>query len=555
MMITLTFIEYVRILNENFPVYGLTTIFIKIYSIFFLTIGTIGNTLSFIILTSKEMRKTSTFCYLACLSVVDLTVNYTFSLNFIATYFFQYDIQVKSQVACRFFAFLVYFLPQLSAWILVWVSLDRVFKIISCSGKLLSKKPIKKVIFPQKNGFIMKFLKKWNTPRGSLITVLLTACVLFTVNVQFFILDLNNVKNFDDSNILNGLNETYNNFDIDHIESLHNTSWNDPNSAHFNYYRIRALDINPILCSPENSPKYKYFYKTFWVHLDTLVNVFVPSFIMLMSSCIICSTIRKSLMKFRRRSRLVSVFYDRNINNKTNKKSFVHKVLSSKKISKEEPIKPNNLSKRDLSNKRCSSVPNLVTLNPPLSNKMLSINENTVFGRVVRVFSKRSMAKTRRIVLRKPDKFYVLVILVAMNILFLILTAPIVIYMSLQVDYIHKIEPLKKKVFSRFIKSICICLMNTNHAINIMIYGLVGTIFRKKLFHILNTFKQKLLECCTIKKRRHGVQGVSTLKIITQISCCNSIKLENIQNKKEINQDFKLNIDNVITRKCSRVSI
>ena len=68
--------------------YDLTTVLLNLFPVLFLIIGTIGNTLSFIILTSKKMRTNSTFCYLACLSLVDFGVIYTFSINFILNQYF-----------------------------------------------------------------------------------------------------------------------------------------------------------------------------------------------------------------------------------------------------------------------------------------------------------------------------------------------------------------------------------------------------------------------------------------------------------------------------------
>ncbi len=105
-----------------------------VYPWILIVFGTIGNTLSLIILTCKKLRKYSTFVYLACLTVVDLIVLYTFCINFISFYFFRVDLQSKHDVLCKLFAFCIYFLPQLSAWTCAMVSLDRVVSVIFSVG-------------------------------------------------------------------------------------------------------------------------------------------------------------------------------------------------------------------------------------------------------------------------------------------------------------------------------------------------------------------------------------------------------------------------------------
>ena len=49
-------------------------IILKIYPVLILILGSFGNLLSFCVLLRAAMRRYSTFCYLACLALIDLGV-------------------------------------------------------------------------------------------------------------------------------------------------------------------------------------------------------------------------------------------------------------------------------------------------------------------------------------------------------------------------------------------------------------------------------------------------------------------------------------------------
>ena len=534
--------------------YDLTTVLLNLFPVLFLIIGTIGNTLSFIILTSKKMRTNSTFCYLACLSLVDFGVIYTFSINFILNQYFNIDIQIKSASLCRIFAFLVYFLPQYSAWILVLVSVDRVFKIIMCSGRLIwSMKPTKFNIFKkccnqkevkmadkdvifnkvgksvkfekvpdlsQKRSFKNTLIKKWNTPKGSIISVLITGVILFVLNFHFFVFQINQYTGVDKINEfkrrlrLMTSEESVRNY----IEGYFRNESQIKIKNIKEYYLRKHYEINPIICSPENSERYWSFYRNYWVHIDTLTNVFVPSTIMFISCLIICFTIRKSIIKFRRRSRLVYFnvmeIYQKNgktndaqsleNGNKQNEKIFklepnrldipqtsynstttdnsnsTFRMLKRKKSITSKPLpNPSNL-KPIVSLKRYSSVPSNIHLKfqefKMKTTVIESKNNDTLLKNclISILCNSKCFQKTKnRTKLKKPDKIYILIILVAINFLFIILTAPIVLFLSLQTKPIHEIEDINLKIRLRFIKVICLFLMNGNHAVNILIYGIL----------------------------------------------------------------------------------
>jgi MFS family permease len=102
-----------------------------------LLIGSIGNSLSFIVFTQKQLRTHSTFRYLAYLSIVDLIVLYLGLGNLILRDYFLIDIREKNLFLCKFHTFLTYVTTHLSSWILTIVSIDRA---IACTVVQLNKR-------------------------------------------------------------------------------------------------------------------------------------------------------------------------------------------------------------------------------------------------------------------------------------------------------------------------------------------------------------------------------------------------------------------------------
>ena len=103
-----------------------TDLLLAAYPWLMFSAGTVTNVLSFIVLTRPKLKKSSTFFYLSMLSLIDLILIYTFCINFIALYQFGVDLQLTNIAVCKLYAFLIYFLPQFSAWTCAAVSLDRV---------------------------------------------------------------------------------------------------------------------------------------------------------------------------------------------------------------------------------------------------------------------------------------------------------------------------------------------------------------------------------------------------------------------------------------------
>jgi hypothetical protein len=102
-----------------------------------LFIGSIGNSLSFIVFTQKQLRTHSTFRYLAYLSIVDLIVLYLGLGNIILRDYFLIDIREQNLFLCKFHTFLTYVTTHLSSWILTIVSIDRA---IACTVVQLNKR-------------------------------------------------------------------------------------------------------------------------------------------------------------------------------------------------------------------------------------------------------------------------------------------------------------------------------------------------------------------------------------------------------------------------------
>ena len=171
-----------------------------------------SNIVSFVVLRQPKLRKSSTFFYLSCLCVIDLINLFTFCLNFIFLYQFKIDLQLKHLFLCKTFSFLIYFLPQLSAWTCAAVSLDRVIGVIfSVRGRA--------------------WAKRWNTPQTAFKVMTATFTCLLVLNVHFFF---------------------YPNEYVDtSLEGI--------------------KDINIIYCSPENIARLEKFYNI-WVYIDLSLN-------------------------------------------------------------------------------------------------------------------------------------------------------------------------------------------------------------------------------------------------------------------------------------------
>jgi hypothetical protein len=96
-------------------------------SIFLLIVGTFGNIVSYIIFSYGTLRKSSTFRYLALLSLMDLLVLYSGLLDLFLTieYGGTFSLRNLNSVSCRLHTFITYWSQHSSSWILSFISVDR----------------------------------------------------------------------------------------------------------------------------------------------------------------------------------------------------------------------------------------------------------------------------------------------------------------------------------------------------------------------------------------------------------------------------------------------
>jgi hypothetical protein len=226
------------------PYRTITLSLLRIYPILFIFVGTVGNLLSVYVVLRSKLRRHSTFIYLAFLSVIDLTVLYTFCVNFILHAWFNIDLQQVSLVACKIYSFSIYFFPQTSAWILTAVSIDRVFALT-------------------------RGIRKTRKIRLTYFILISIFLILFLLNIQF--LFYNNTYQ---------LSQELNNLSSTHI-----------------IYRIvdTDMDINVVQCSSENSEEYKEFYQNIWVYIDAIVNVYLPFTLMFLCSTILFVSVLRTM--------------------------------------------------------------------------------------------------------------------------------------------------------------------------------------------------------------------------------------------------------------------
>lgn len=97
----------------------------KWLSVVLLLIGLFGNLLSVWVFAQRQMRKHSTFVYLAFLCFVDLYVLLFGLGDVILISYTGLVLRNKSLVICRLHTFLTYTFTQLSSFILASVSVDR----------------------------------------------------------------------------------------------------------------------------------------------------------------------------------------------------------------------------------------------------------------------------------------------------------------------------------------------------------------------------------------------------------------------------------------------
>lgn len=100
-----------------------------IYPLLIMFLGLIGNTFTIYIFSKKCFRKCSIGTYYSYLSLIDSLILVLGSTRFFLEANNQINITTLSNLTCKFFTSTMYILQQISAWILMFASLDRIFLV------------------------------------------------------------------------------------------------------------------------------------------------------------------------------------------------------------------------------------------------------------------------------------------------------------------------------------------------------------------------------------------------------------------------------------------
>jgi hypothetical protein len=106
---------------------GFDPYLVRYGSLFLLIVGTFGNVVSFIIFSKGILRKSSTFRYLALLSLMDLLVLYSglLDLFLMIENSGKFSLRTLHPITCRLHTFITYWSQHSSSWILSFISVDR----------------------------------------------------------------------------------------------------------------------------------------------------------------------------------------------------------------------------------------------------------------------------------------------------------------------------------------------------------------------------------------------------------------------------------------------
>ena len=114
---------------EDHPAYKAGTWIWYVGSPVLLTVGTVGNILSIIVLLRPTLRRFTTMFYLTCLSFGDLFSLYTGLLRYWIHQQFNVDVRNASNASCKIHTFLVYLSLDFTVWVLVSVTVDRCLSV------------------------------------------------------------------------------------------------------------------------------------------------------------------------------------------------------------------------------------------------------------------------------------------------------------------------------------------------------------------------------------------------------------------------------------------
>ena len=143
-------------------------------------LGSLGNLLTIIVIVRQLQKLTSVSFFLLCLAVSDLLVLYTVTLRHWIRHVWEVEIRDFCEAGCKIHVFLTYVSLQLSSWLLVAVTTERL-----CS-----------VVLPHRVKLIC-------TNKVALIVFLLICGVIFALNAHIIYgVHLKSVSRLDDYDVL-----------------------------------------------------------------------------------------------------------------------------------------------------------------------------------------------------------------------------------------------------------------------------------------------------------------------------------------------------------------
>lgn len=115
---------------EDYSEFKLSERIKSVYPPILITIGLVGNTLSIFLLSQHSNRKTSTGIMLIILAITDSLILINSVLVNWLVYLIDFNLRNLSNSACKIHVFLTYLLLQFSVWILVIITIERVYSVL-----------------------------------------------------------------------------------------------------------------------------------------------------------------------------------------------------------------------------------------------------------------------------------------------------------------------------------------------------------------------------------------------------------------------------------------
>ncbi|XP_053379853.1 FMRFamide receptor-like [Mercenaria mercenaria] len=242
----------------------------KTISPVFLVLGTVGNLLSIVVLTRPGTRKSSTAIYLTALAITDLTVLYTGFLRWWMIYTFDLDIRLFNDVGCRFHWFSTFVAPEISSWLLVAVTCER----IACT------------IWPHR----VRLVCTRRSARFTVFAIVLVLCggschLIFGTSLRTAEIEpsLISLENMTTSGTLIGNNQS----------TRTTTDLYSANESERNTTDTHAVEYK-FICDAFSDEMYRSFFSFVYPWIDLLLYFFIPSVILSVGEVLILRKVMES---------------------------------------------------------------------------------------------------------------------------------------------------------------------------------------------------------------------------------------------------------------------